>query len=316
MTWTRAVAALALVVGLLAAPGSTPSARAAAAQVECTAVTPLADRPTLVAGDEGSCVRTLKNLLLSKGWSLGYMWPGPTFDTETAAMLANWQQANGREVVAAVDADTWQAISDSPTIPGYTPMRGPNESGKVVLGFDDCPTSLTKFTDAVKAAEKLKIALVMFPTGQCLRSGHFSPGYARKHGHYVFNHSLSHKNLTTLSYGKAYAQLGKPGVVTNYGRPPYGATDATVVNAYAARKMTIWTWTYDSQDWKGLPRATVVANVVDNATANTTVLMHMQHKAFNAKGISAIVSGLAARGLQVCANYDGTTPRAPATFLC
>ncbi len=316
MNWTRAVAIAALMAAQLVAPSAAGPAAGATPQVECTAVTPLAERPTLAPGDEGSCVRTLKNLLLTKVWSLGYMWPGPTFDAETSTMLADWGRANGRDTVAAVDAETWQAISDSPTISGYTVMRGPNESGKVVLGFDDCPTSLTRFKDAVKAAEKLKIALVLFPTGQCLGSGYFSATYAREHGHYVFNHSVSHKNLTTLSYSKAYAQLGKPGVVTNYGRPPYGAINATVVKAYAARKMNIWTWTYDSQDWKGIARTTVVANVVNNATANTTVLMHMQHKAFNPTGITAIVKGLAARGLHICANYPGTTPRAPLTFRC
>ena len=80
--------------------------------------------------------------------------------------------------------------------------------------------------------------------------------------------------------------------------------------------MNIWTWTYDSQDWKGLTRNVVVANVVDNATPDTTVLLHMQHKAFTPAGITAIVSGLAERGLQVCANYPGTSPRKPATFRC
>ena len=47
-------------------------------------------------------------------------------------------------------------------------------------------------------------------------------------GHYVFNHSITHPDLRTLSYAGVKRELGKPGVVTTYGRPPYGAYNDNV----------------------------------------------------------------------------------------
>ncbi|WP_423257701.1 polysaccharide deacetylase family protein, partial [Escherichia coli] len=127
------------------------------------------------------------------------------------------------------------------------------------------------FNEAVSGAQQLGIALALFPTGQCLQSGKFDAAYARARGHYVFNHSVSHPKLTELSYSSASAQLGSPGVVTNYGRPPYGAYDTTTVrNAYAQRAMRIWTWNVDPRDWEGKSMATVVDFVVSNARAGDT----------------------------------------------
>lgn len=308
------LAMLATVIALLATPVATPAAQASSPS--CSAVTALAERPTLREGDSGSCVRVLKNLLLTKGWSMGYQPPTAPFDSATATMLAEWQVANGRPVQAVVDTDTWLAIDASPAKPGYTMFRGPNTSANVVLSFDDCPRSYSAFKSAVLEAEKLNVALVLFPTGACRKAKRFSSTYARTHGHYVFNHSVNHPNLVKLSYSKAYAELGSPSVVTTFGRPPYGSINATVAKAYQARSMQPWMWTYDTEDWTKLSQSTVVSRAVTNATPGSTILMHMQHAAFNRTAIRAIVSGLAERGLKACANYPGKTPSKPTTFRC
>lgn len=130
-------------------------------------------------------------------------------------------------------------------------------------------------------AKKIGVALVLAPTGDCIKSGRFSASYARSYGHYVINHSVSHPNLTKLSYNSVLTQLSSPGVVTNYGRPPYGAYNTTVKNAYAAKGMRIWLWNVDTRDWDGpASQATVVKRAVSGATKGSTVLMHMQRNGF------------------------------------
>lgn len=198
----------------------------------------------------------------------------------------------------------------------YSIGRGPNLTSRVVLSYDDCPKSLAAFKATVLAAEGLNIGLVLFPTGRCLQQGKFVASYARRHGHYVFNHSVSHPDLTTLSYAGVLAQLSAPGVVTTYGRPPYGALNTTVRRAYAAKQMRIWTWTVDTNDWRGKTRSQVVSYVVRNARTSSTVLMHMQGNGFNESALTAIKSGLASRGLRVCRNHVGTTPVAPSGVSC
>ena len=196
----------------------------------------------------------------------------------------------------------------TPTRRGYWYGTGPNTTRRVVLSFDDCPASRAAFRAVVTGAQRLGIALMLFPTGQCLRAGLFSPAYARSHGHYVFNHSISHPDLAKLSYQGVLNQLGAPGVQSRYGRPPFGSYDATVARAYAAKGMRIWTWSLDTNDWRGYSQAAVVSRVVNHATAGGTVLMHMQWHAFNVSALTQMKTGLAARGLGVCRNYGGTTP--------
>ena len=195
----------------------------------------------------------------------------------------------------------------------YNTYKGPNASKRIVLTYDDCPKTLKAFKDTVKAASELDVLLVLFPTGDCMRSGKFDAKFARQHGHYVFNHSVSHPDLSKLSLSAVKKQLGKPGIVTNYGRPPYGAVNATVRKAYAQKGMRIWLWTVDTNDWRGKSRASIVKYVVKQAKAGDTVLAHMQHKAFNKTAIRQIKDGLAKRGLKLCRPYrvDGRVATAP-----
>lgn len=197
----------------------------------------------------------------------------------------------------------------------YDVSSGPNTSKRVILTYDDCPRSLKAFKRTVRAAEKLNVGLALFPTGACIRAGKFDAAYARRHGHYVFNHSVTHADLSRLSYARVKRELSAPGVVTNYGRPPYGASDATVRRAYRAKGMRMWLWDVDTNDWRGKSRASVVRYVVRNSRKGDTVLMHLQWNGFSGTAIRQMKAGLAKRGIKLCRNYVGTTPRKPAGSL-
>lgn len=159
---------------------------------------------------------------------------------------------------------------------------------------------------------------MLAPTGNCVeqfkRQGHDIVELMRQHGQYVINHSVSHPALSTLSQSAIMTELGHPGVVTNYGRPPYGdgffpsAYSQTVADSYGAVNMRPWLWTVDTEDWKGKSAAEVVAHAVNYSSQQDTVLMHMNHQAFNAESVLAIKHGLKARGLEVCSAYNGTAP--------
>lgn len=198
----------------------------------------------------------------------------------------------------------------------YSISRGPNETNRVILTFDDCPKSLKAFKKTVVAAEKANVGLALFPTGDCIKSGLFDAKYARKHGHHVFNHSVSHPDLTKLSKSEVKKQLRSPGVETTYGRPPYGAYNNTVKSAYKAVGMKIWTWTVDTNDWRGKSKSEVVNYVVKNAKKKDTVLMHMQWNGFSGDAIKKMKKGLNKKGITVCRNYEGTAPAKPKTMWC
>lgn len=193
----------------------------------------------------------------------------------------------------------------------YNINRGPNYTSRVVLTFDDCPRTLSAYVNVMAWAKRTNTGLVVAPTGDCQRKFRTLNGVnlatiARQNGQYAINHSISHPDLRTLSCAGVARQLGAPGVVTNYGRPPYGAMNAAVSCGYRLAGMRPWLWNVDTQDWTGKTRAQVVSHTVRFATRGSTVLMHMQWNGFNPTAIAQMKSGLAARGLQVCRAYRGT----------
>lgn len=238
-----------------------------------------------------------------------YLWDGHRFVFNNLVRFG--------EVPANLDSlYTYRPAATPPPPSGnYNIYTGPNASGKVMLTYDDCPTSLAAFKQTVVDAEGLGIALALFPTGNCLISGRIDPSYARSHGHYVFNHSISHPDLTKVSYAEAVRQLGAPGVVTTYGRPPYGAYNQQVKKAYAAVGMRMWLWTVDTLDWQGRTSSELVSYVVGHAKKGDTVLMHMQHQGFNRETLRGIRDGLRAKGMGVCVNH-GAVSASPAGVTC
>lgn len=203
----------------------------------------------------------------------------------------------------------------TPSEPGRTGTgSGPRHGEQIVLSFDDCPRGDAQFRSTILAAEKLGIALALFPTGTCLAKGHFSVDFARSHGHYVFNHSTTHPDLTKLTKQQVIAELGPPGVQANWGRPPFGAVNDVVRAAYSAKGMRIWMWDLDTNDWRGKSADELVSFVATYARASDTILMHMSWNAFNGEALSRMKTALAARGLSVCRN-TGPTEASP-TVRC
>jgi peptidoglycan hydrolase-like protein with peptidoglycan-binding domain len=309
----RLALAVVIFVPALAVIGA-PSA--AAATQSCSSSTPVASRPTLRYGDTGSCVKVLQNILLTKGYDIGASYATGSFYSGTELAVRRYQSSKLElKIDGVVGSATWNRLVNGGGT-NYSIHSGPNSSSRVVLSFDDCPKSYSAFQSAVLGAQSLGIALVLAPTGNCISSGRFSASYARSHGHYVINHSISHPDLTTLSYSSARYQLGSPGVVTSYGRPPYGAYDYTVRNAYASKAMRMWLWDVDPRDWTGKTQSQVVSYVVSYSHANDTVLMHMGWNAFNKSALSAMKTGLANKGLSVCRNPGVTTAQYFKTIGC
>lgn len=224
---------------------------------------------------------------------------------------------------AAAEARAWfaddaarQARHAWATDSGYLVHSGPNTTSRVVLSFDDCPTNLGAFKSMVLAAQQMGIAMVLFPTGECVESGRFDPAFARAHGHYVFNHSVSHPQLATLSYARITAELGSPGIQTTYARPPFGNLSTVAREAYADKGMRLWLWTLDTNDWRGPKKAPEIVNYISaNAKAGDTILMHMEHAAFFPSVLAQVKAVLTARGLGICRN-QGATEVAPKTVNC
>lgn len=184
----------------------------------------------------------------------------------------------------------------------YNIYTGPNDSDRVILTFDDCPKTLESFKATLKDFSKMGVRVALFPTGNCIKAGRFDQGYALALGHYVFNHSITHPDFSKMNVEKIVKELESPGIVSTYGRPPYGAVNKNVHEAYKKAGMKIWNWDVDTNDWRGKSSSEITKHVVNNTGKGNTVLMHMQWNGFNEETVSNIRKGLAKRNIGLCLN--------------
>jgi len=229
---------------------------------------------------------------------------------------------------AGLIAEPLSAPAASKKAVPYNIYRGPNTTKFVVPTYDDCPKSVKKFEEMIDYASTHDIGLVVFPTGDCIKSykkrGFDLVGYARDRGIWVLNHSISHPLLTTLALKAIVKQISGT-AVANYGRPPYGGVNKVVRKAYKSVRsfdrhgMRIWTWNVDTEDWKALKKgskerpssATIVKRALASVKAGGTILMHMQWHGFTPKTLIAYVKGLAKKGLAFCKAWHGKDRTGP-----
>lgn len=255
-------------------------------------------------------VRTLDSLNLRTGTSTNYR---ILITIPKGATVSAYSRAsNGWYRVSYGGYTGWVSGSYVTTYPKppATPLgKGPNRTSRVVLTFDDCPSSLSSYKAAIDYAASANIGMVLAPTGDCLASyksryGVDLASLARAKGQWVINHSVSHPDLRPLSCQQVGSQLGGTGVHTNFGRPPYGAIDGSVRCGYDSRGMAPWTWTRDTEDWKVKSKSITVTRA-SGAVGGDTVLMHMQWYGFSPDALRQIKANLGARGLGVCRAYRG-----------
>ena len=320
--WRRVVLVVTSLALSLTAGMVTLAAPADAAVRTCTGATPVSSRPTLHSGDTGSCVKLAQDRLIGNGYNVGSAGADGVFSPATRLAILRFQESRGLVADAIIGPRTWAALEGSPPPSPYDKYYGPNYTNRVLLSFDDCPQTLTKLDNALNWLDANNVGVMFFPTGNCISS--FRSRYGvditvlmRTHRQYVGNHSISHPDLTKLSYAGVLYQLGAPGVVTNYGRPPYGAVNSTVNSAYAAKGMREMLWTVDTTDWTGKTPAQVVSYVVAHSSARSLVLMHMPWNGFYPTSLAQMKARLARRSLNLCRAYPGPVPvRTPDSLPC
>lgn len=259
-------------------------------------------------------VRTTANLNMRTGSSTAYKIvltiPSGTTLAVSAKASNGWYKVSYAGKTGWVSGSYVTTSLSTPSAPRAPQSTGPNRTSRVVLTFDDCPSTLSNFKATIAYAASANIGMVLAPTGNCLSS--FKSRYgvdlaalARAKGQWVINHSVSHPDLRYMSCAAAAAQLGGSGVHTNFGRPPYGAIDASVRCAYDRVGMAIWTWSRDTLDWSVKSKSITVARA-SAARPGDTVLMHMQWHGFAPDSLRQIKANLAKRGVNVCRAYRGS----------
>ena len=220
-----------------------------------------------------------------------------------------------------------QAVSAAPVAPPFRVNACGNYSDRVLLTYDDWPyTDPLKLKRVTRWASRNNVGLELFPIGENAQAYKKATGrnlvrYARGHGMYVGNHTYDHPDLSTLGKARIRYQI-KHGVSSTLLRPPYGAYNPRVTKVASNLGYRLCIWDVDTRDWTGKTAKQVRRFVLKHTGKGDTVLMHMNHNAFNVATLKSIVHGLHNKGLKICRPYRvkgkiATTPtKLPRVLPC
>jgi peptidoglycan/xylan/chitin deacetylase (PgdA/CDA1 family) len=145
------------------------------------------------------------------------------------------------------------------------PVHPPGDGRRLVtFTFDDGPFPETAPT-LLRILDDHKIRATFFFIGEYLVGSNHRAAETREWarrvvaaGHYVGNHTLTHRALTGLSHATALAEIDDSAAAIERAtgtrpwlfRPPYGAVDPWLEGALRNRRLELLLWNVDVQDMK------------------------------------------------------------------
>jgi peptidoglycan-N-acetylglucosamine deacetylase len=159
-------------------------------------------------------------------------------------------------VAAPPQAVSPQVSTSCPAAPYGARSAAPGSGKTVALTFDDGPGAST--ASIVSILAQYGVPATFFNLGQNMAARPALVKQEASTGYALANHAWDHKNMTTLS-GSAQGtemdqasaeQVSLTGVQPCGFRPPGGNYNSTTLSLAQQRRMTVWTWSVDTEDWK------------------------------------------------------------------
>ncbi len=187
--------------------------------------------------------------------------------------------------------------------------RGPTDSRRVALTFDDGPDDYTeRYLDLL---DDLGVPATFFLCGDhAVARPELVREYVRR-GHQLANHGYDHTRFTKLSGSALVEQLtrteqalggqltGRPWV-----RPPHGELDTSSFVRLLSSGYTIALWSVDSQDYGDHDPASLAERCsAKNVSAGDVLLMH-EGQQWTLDALPRIVTGLHAAGYELVTMHD------------
>ena len=202
--------------------------------------------------------------------------PGSEGPAGPAAPMPNGQVATPPQVSSP------QVSTSCPAAPYGARSTAPGSGKTVALTFDDGPGASTAGILSILA--RYGVPATFFNLGQNMAA---RPSLVRQEaslGYVLDNHTWDHPNMTTLpasaqgtEMDRATAeQVSLTGIQPCGFRPPGGSYNSTTLSLAQQRRMTAWTWSVDTEDWKanGSSSAYWVNRIISLAEQQGRVLTH------------------------------------------
>jgi peptidoglycan/xylan/chitin deacetylase (PgdA/CDA1 family) len=135
--------------------------------------------------------------------------------------------------------------------PGY-----PGYSRTVALTFDDGPGKTT--SRILQILRTYRATATFFNIGQNMAARPALLRAEAREGFLLGNHTWSHPDLTKLTRHQQASQIDQAtaeqhkitGTTPCVFRPPYGNYNRTTLSLARYRRMAVWLWSVDTEDWK------------------------------------------------------------------
>jgi peptidoglycan/xylan/chitin deacetylase (PgdA/CDA1 family) len=221
---------------------------------------------------------------------------GPWPPSEVLAADPDVAAGKAAAVTSAATIPSTPCPAASPGVHHFAP--GPGRT--VALTFDDGPGVTTQSILSILQRYGVTASFLNIGVNSTVR-----PALVRSEvvgGYLVGNHTWSHPQLPTLTAAGQASEMDRAtaeqkaltAVSPCVFRPPYGEYNSTTLSLAQQRRMTVWNWSVDTEDWKaGTSTASSwVERIVSRALAggsqtNPVILMHNPPA-----GIPATVSAL------------------------
>ena len=149
------------------------------------------------------------------------------------------------------------AASHCPVPPAGPQFYAPGRAKTVALTFDDGPGKTT--ARILRILRSFKVPATFFNIGENMAARPSLVRAEARDGFALGNHTWNHPDLTKLSRPEQAAQIDETsaeqarlvGSLPCVLRPPYGSYNGTTLSVARDRRMAVWLWSVDTEDWKG-----------------------------------------------------------------
>ncbi|MEZ4221037.1 MAG: polysaccharide deacetylase family protein [Polyangiaceae bacterium] len=192
--------------------------------------------------------------------------------------LSNWRQGRAHRVSVGVAGRPHVELTFRTLVPEPFVIT-PGEDKRAILTFDDGPHRRRQADQILDMLAKHDAKAIFFPTGKWARARPDWVERAVKEGHWVCNHTYSHRNLTKPPITEAMIEFeilnGAGDGHCKLFRPPLMAVDARVERIVARLGYRMFLWDVDSRDWEDTPAPDVENRVLGQIKPDDVVLLHI-----------------------------------------
>ncbi|MGO8960673.1 MAG: polysaccharide deacetylase family protein [Streptosporangiaceae bacterium] len=149
-----------------------------------------------------------------------------------------------------------QVSASCPVAPYGPNYYAPGRGKTVALTFDDGPGKTT--ASILKILRHNHVTATFFNIGQNMAARTQQVRAEARDGFALGNHTWDHPDLAKLTRSQQTAELDKTTAeqrkltrtVPCVFRPPYGTYNSTTLSLAHRRRMSVWLWSVDTEDWK------------------------------------------------------------------